>query len=328
MGCQSVLWLGRVDDLRVSVGYQPLPTLMSLVTDALGVAGQGVPSAVRSAVRAACPADAAQVLRPACGGGSLWLPDCLSPLPLDRSGVRAQLDRMEALAPERLAGDLAAGFPEGVPVGWRRVADRPGPFVRAYVQVMLSVWTVFAPVWRRSRELLDLEAERIGIASVTGTLAGVFGDLSPRVGYAPGLLRLPDRSPGECELRERRLLLVPLVSGSSASVVGLGREECAWIGYPLPGLRELCAGRGRAERVRTDPLEAVLGRMRARLLRQAHRGPTMGEVSALLGCAPGAVTHHCKQLEAAGLIRRRRQGQQVRVRLTRRGQRLLGALAG
>lgn len=323
---ESVLRLGPLDDLRVSVGRQPLPTVLSLLADALGTVVQGVPSDWRTAARKACPAAAMRVLRPACESGRLWLPTCLSPLPLDSDGVPEQLERMAALAPYRLAGDLAEQFPTGIPPKWQRVLDCSEPFVRAYIEAMTRIWSAFAPVWQRSRHLLELEAERIGIASVTGTLEAALACLGPRVSRTADGLRLPGGRTQILDVRERRLQLVPLVSGSRACVVGLGRTGSPWIGYPVPGLRKLMSDVTLTDSRTSGPLEAVLGGMRALVLRHAHRGLTMGEISALLRCAPGAATHHCKQLEAAGLVRRKRQGQQVRLVLTQRGERLLGVL--
>ncbi|MCH6163097.1 ArsR family transcriptional regulator [Streptomyces marispadix] len=324
----SVLKLGPLDELRVSVGSQPLATVVSLLADALGTVAQGVPEPWRAAARRACPPAAARALRPACESGRLWLPDSLSPQPLDTDEVPVQLERIAALAPARLAADLMRRFPSRMPAVWQRVLDRPGPFVRGYVEAAGRIWASFTPMWRRTRHLLEVEAERVGIASVTGTLEAVLTRLGPRIGYtAEGLLLPGGHRPLAGGRPEQRLLMVPLLSGADACAVGMEGGGPAWIGYPVPGLRELTTlgkpadGRGAA------PLETVLGAVRARVLRHAHHRPTMGEISALLGCAPGAVTHHCKQLEAAGLVRRRRQGQQVRLLLTRRGESLLGVLA-
>jgi DNA-binding transcriptional ArsR family regulator len=342
----SVLRLGPLDELRVSVGSQPLATVVSLLADALGQVAQGVPEPWRAAARRACPPAAARALRPACESGRLWLPDSLSPLPLDSDEVPVQLERIAALAPALLAADLTRRFPSRMPAVWQRVLDRPGPFVRGYVEAAGRIWASFAPMWRRARHLLELEAERVGIASVTGTLEAVLTRLGPRIGYTAEGLVLPGVLPGappgaapggprpvdgarplDGARPEQRLLMVPLLSGTGACAIGLEGGGPAWIGYPVPGLRELTTpGRPADSRGAAAPLEAVLGAVRARVLRHAHQRPTMGEISALLCCAPGAVTHHCKQLEAAGLVRRRRQGQQVRLLLTRRGESLLGVL--
>jgi DNA-binding transcriptional ArsR family regulator len=323
------LRLGPTEELKVSVGRQPLPTVLSLLADALGAAVQGVPPGWRAAARAACPSAAAQVLVPVCERKGLWLPDCLSPLPLDTDSVPAQLDRMATVPSDQLAGEVGERFPDGVPPGWQRAIERPALFVHGYVNALAGVWSAFAPVWRQSRHLLELEAERIGIATVTGTLDSALALLGPRVRRTREGLSLPGRGAGHDtrELPHGRLLLVPLVSGTTASVLGLDGRGPSWIGYPVPGLRELASGTAVVKHRAMDPLEAVLGGMRARVMRLAHLGPTMGEISSLLHCAPGATTHHCKLLEAAGLVRRRRQGQQVRLLLTRRGERLLGVLA-
>lgn len=322
-----MLRLGPVGCLKVSVCRQPLPTVLSLLADALGAAVQGVPPEWRSAARRACPRAAARALGPACGRDRLWLPDCLSPSPLDTEDVPAQLDRAAAVTAEQLAEELTERFPAGIPDAWQRVLERPAPFIDGYVHAAAGIWSAFAPVWHRSRHLLEREVERIGIAAVTETLDTALTGLGPRVHRAREGLWLPGRGTGTLELPDRRLLLVPLVSGTTAAVLGLGGKGPSWIGYPVPGLRELAYGAATGNDRAPDPLEAVLGGMRARVMRHAHRGLTMGEVSALLQCAPGAATHHCKLLEAAGLVRRKRQGQQVRLLLTGRGERLLGALA-
>ena len=49
-------------------------------------------------------------------------------------------------------------------------------------------------------------------------------------------------------------------------------------------------------------MNAVVGEVRAKILRQCARRPTMGDVATRLAIAPGTVTYHCQQLEDAGVI--------------------------
>jgi DNA-binding MarR family transcriptional regulator len=73
---------------------------------------------------------------------------------------------------------------------------------------------------------------------------------------------------------------------------------------------------------RGDALELLLGPVRARVL-TAVTGPlTMGELATLTRLTPSAITYHCERLDAAGLVRRERQGREVRVTLTPRAERL------
>ncbi|WP_431784882.1 hypothetical protein [Streptomyces chumphonensis] len=321
----SVAELGRLDDVRVTAGRHPLPSMLSLLADALGVRPQGVPPAWRRAVASACAPHAAGVLSPAVAPGTLWVPDVLAPSPLGGRRPEEEFEAIRETPAEALAADLTADFPEGVPVRWQRVLDRPRRFVDDYVTLMTGLWQWYAPHWRGARELMDREVARIGTAAVSGSVAALLTTLSPRVSFADTALTLPDPCGRAASLRDRRVTLVPLLSGTTASVVSLDRADAIWVGYPLPGLREVWGTRPRAP-LAPDPLEAVLGTMRAHLLRHARHHPTMGRLSTLLVCAPSAVTHHCGLLERAGLVRRERHGQHVRVLLTARGRHLLALL--
>ncbi|MBW1600632.1 winged helix-turn-helix transcriptional regulator [Streptomyces sp. JJ66] len=320
----SVVEVGRLDDARVAVGRQPVASMLSLVADALGAAPQGVPPAWRRTVRELCAPRAVEALRPAFAPGTFWLPDCLTPSPLDVDGVGAQLDRIRETDADTLYADLTADHPGGLPVGWQRVVDDPRGFMDAYLTLLRTVWERFAPRWHRAQGLLEQETQRIGAAAVTGAMYPVLRALSPRVTFTQTTLALPDPCAKAVALRGRRIVLVPLVSGVSASVLNVDLPDCVWFGYPLPGTGGLRGALAHASA--PDRAEAVLGPVRARMLRLARSGPTMGQVSAALHCAPSAVTHHCNHLEAAGLVLRERQGQYVRVWQTETGERLIGLL--
>lgn len=322
----SIAELGGLDHVRVSVSYQPMATVLSLVADTLGARAQGVPPQWRQALRRACPDNAPELLRPAFAPQALGVPDCLSPDPHDTGDVDSQLDRMMQTSPEELYADLVADFPSGVPRRWERVVDDPRAFITAYTRTLASIWTDFEPVWKRGRDLLLREAERIGTAAVTGTLDTALATLSPRVSLADGSLRLPDPCAMTVSLSGRRITLVPLVSGPSASVLNLDGADCIWIGYPVPGIGRLWGSGLPSPAARRNALEAVLGRVRAQLLRAAARPLTVGEASTLVGCVPSAVTHHCKRLEEAQLITRSRHGKHVIVRRTPTGDRLIDLL--
>ena len=76
------------------------------------------------------------------------------------------------------------------------------------------------------------------------------------------------------------------------------------------------------------PLEALLGRQRARLLRELESPRGIGALAEVLLAVPSAATHHVGALEAAGLVIREREGRRVTVHRTARGSRLVGLYEG
>jgi DNA-binding transcriptional ArsR family regulator len=72
-----------------------------------------------------------------------------------------------------------------------------------------------------------------------------------------------------------------------------------------------------------DSLAALLGVQRSAIVRLLADAPsTCGLLAQSLFLVPGGVTHHLQALEAAGLIRRTRDGRHVLVELTARGRAL------
>ncbi|MGN9840014.1 hypothetical protein ACTMTI_17990 [Nonomuraea sp. H19] len=83
------------------------------------------------------------------------------------------------------------------------------------------------PLWARAGSLFARETERIGAAVVSRGLDAVLSGLSSPLRYVDGTLHLPHppcrRYPPE--LNGRRLVLVPLASGFSASMCDVERAE-------------------------------------------------------------------------------------------------------
>ncbi|MET9377543.1 winged helix-turn-helix domain-containing protein [Streptomyces sp. NPDC002992] len=327
MSGYSQLHLGPLETVAVSVLPQPGVTLMSLVADVLGGRSQGVHPAWRRAVRAAVPTGAAGVLHPLFAPEYSMVPDCLTPTaPLWETDLSAQLDRLQEVSPDALLAELEADFRGTVPRQWQNVVDRPQAFITAYAAILRAVWDSYAPAWSLAGPLLARETERIGVAAVSDALEPVLAGIGPRVRLSGQTLRLPDPHPETFERAGRRVVLVPMVSGNGASVFSFDRPDAVWFGYPVPGLSTLWAGQYPEPTV-GDALTLVLGTLRARILRGLSRPRTMGQLAAALVCAPSTVTHHCGQLEAAGLVHRERRGQHVQVTRTTRGDALVDLLS-
>jgi DNA-binding transcriptional ArsR family regulator len=321
------LQLGRLDAVAVSVVPHAGATLMSLLADVLGGRPQGAPQHWRRTLRAAAPAATSRVVGPLFTPAYSQVPDCVTMTgSLPGNGIDAMFDELAELPADRLTGELEADFGGTVPAQWQPVVDDPRRFIADYVAVMRGLWQAFAPVWERARPLLDRETERVGVATVTGRLDAVLSGLSPRTGLDGTTMLLPDPNPMVADLERRPVALVPLVSGSRASVFSIDREDLVWIGYPLPGLGHLWEERP-PPGAHSDRLALVLGSVRAEILRRAGQVGQMSDVAAGLRCSASTATYHCAQLAKAGLITRERQGRQVRLRRTARGDALVDLMS-
>ncbi|MFE2264481.1 winged helix-turn-helix domain-containing protein [Streptomyces griseosporeus] len=326
----TALRLGALDDVRVSVAGHQGATVLSLVADAFGGRGHGVPGPWRELVRRAAPASAGQVLRPLFDPGYSVIPDCVTPTASMPGGDAAtQCEQLGDLSADVLLAELETEFGGEVPAQWRPVVDRPARWIRAYAHLVQTVWEAFRPVWDSARPLLERETERVGSAVVRGCTDTLLAGLSSRFRLTGDRLLLPDPQSDTYALDGRRLVLVPVVSGPSTSMFALDRPDLVWIGYPLPGLGRLWgSGRpGDGTGGGTDALTLVVGDVRARILRAVDAPATMGDVAADVGCSPANLTHHCARLEQSGLIVRHRAGQYVRLSRTPRGDALVGLLS-
>ena len=324
MATYSELRLGDPEGARPRVLAQRGAGVMSIVAEALGGRRQGVPAPWRAAVVEAAPAGASRLLRPLFAPGSALVPDSLTlTSPLSADNDREQLERLRDLPPDVLLGELDRDFEGRLPEAWLPVVERPRQFVVEYAAVMESAYRATSTLWAAAQPLLDREVERV--AALRGDIAAILGGVA-RLRVDRTVVRVPDPHPTVFERAGRELVLIPLVSGHSASVFSFDRPDAVWIGYPLPGLDALVSGSidGPAA---ADPLAIVLGPTRAAILRALSGGPA-GTLAAAVGCSPATLTHHCDQLAAAGLLVRERSGQRVLLHRTRRGDGLLALLAG
>ncbi len=316
--------LEPLHSLRVSVTHHPGTSLFCLLIDALGMPGQGVPPTLRQAVRSAVPAGDMNRLAPLLEG--YGFPDCFAPLagPDLPSGL-------EHLREQDLSevSEQARGWYESSPAPaaeWARVIERPAPYLAAFARVFSAIWEAYAVVWQRAQPLLWRETERVGTATVTGTLDVVLAGLANpcwRVEhdtlYCPPLhtARTPRREAGQ------GLVLAPLVCGSATYSISSDGSAGTRLSYPAPGLA-LIPG-GDPVQPAADSLTILLGPARAAILRLAAHTPTVGEIATAL--SSGSATYHCRFLESAGLLTRRRRGREVRLHHTPRGRALLDLMS-
>lgn len=309
----------------VQLSVNPLVSLLSTVADSLGGPSQGAPPEVRAAVRLAVSRP--EVLRPLFAPETVSIPDCL--VPFGRPGhmsIAEQFDQLRSARPQTLVAEVELTYLGNPPTVWRPVLAQPDRWRSVYADALEEAWGAVAQIWTRAQNLLSLETERVGTAVVTNAVDLLLGSLSGRFAYAGGALTLPDRNPTATDLGNRPLVLVPMVSGLRASAFNADLPDLVWIGYPMPAIgslweREPAAGLG------GDPLGAVIGSVRAVLLRALSAPMNMSDAAALASCSATTMTHHCHYLERAGLIHRRRRQRSVMIHRSPRGDTLVEIFA-
>ncbi|WP_369213811.1 MarR family transcriptional regulator [Streptomyces flavofungini] len=281
----------------------------------------------RGLLRRACPEHLLNVMGPITSAGSLYVPDVLAPIgEAGPNAMRHEIERIADISSESLLAALERAFGGAVPSAWRMVVDNPSDFLISYSTLVRTVWESAAPVWHRAKPLLEREIERVGVASVTGTMGALLANLSPRISFVGGNLRLPDNTSPVNGTAIRRLTLMPLVSGTRACVLRIEGAH-AYVGYPVSGLAPLLGGHDARLERSADALAMTLGELRAVILRNGNQPVSMGKLADLLHCTAGTVTYHCRQLEQAGLLARERRGREVRILRTLRGDALVDALS-
>ncbi|MEU6620838.1 winged helix-turn-helix domain-containing protein [Streptomyces litmocidini] len=315
----------------MQVSRHPGATLFSVLKDVFGDRAQGVPALWRDTVRRALPAREAAAVGAVIGPRTGWIPDRLALVQdLAASKMSALEGELAAMDPALLAEEVVTFHSAGpTPSAWQPFLDDPASFLDAYRRVVDAAAAAFAPLWRQADVLIGREAERIGLAAVTGGLDGLLTGLGSQVRYAQGTLELPHACPSHLtDLGRRPLVLVPLASGYTASMYGADRDDALWIGYAVPGLGRITGDRAeKTDAAAPDALSLVLGPVRAQILRALHRRPSISEVAHVAHIGLSTATYHCSQLETAGLLRRERHGRQVRLHPTERGTALTELLA-
>jgi DNA-binding transcriptional ArsR family regulator len=298
----------------------PLPSLQGALVDAAGGGRKGTPVEWRRAIRAELRERDYDTLAPFAARGQTLVPDALLGLP-DPPGesLKDGIERMIATPDDELLAEAELCRHTTGNLAWLQLERDPARWIRRYVGSLLRAWNGFAPVWRRAREALNREVERIGAATARDAqlelLDGLLAQAAVEDGrwclhckFAEGRKRFPDTG----------LVLLPLVAGDGGSILDVGETTIRRVGYPVPGVHRLAAGEPAP-----PSLEALLGIPRAQILRALKRPTSIGRLADALRAVPSAATHHVGALEAAGLVARERSGRRVLVRRTALGEALL-----
>ncbi len=264
-------------------------------------------------------------LRPLAAGerddGSGGRPNEIVPV-MAGATIDEQLDAVAAVDPDKLAEAMHIATRAGHPTTpWREAVSRgPAAWLRAYTSALARAWEVIAPVWSRAADVLERDAERVGVAVARGAGAELVAQAFPFTGADGEDVMLPSHSDRSGVLRVGdRLELVPLVAPL---------ESSGWTddyGDRFIAMRYSATAAWSALHESSPPasLVALLGQQRAQILRWLERPATPGRLADQLHGAPSMATHHLRALEAAGLITRRPEGRHVRVARTARGDELV-----
>ena len=240
-----------------------------------------------------------------------FYPVFLAPPPqTPHADVLAELERVRATAPERVAAELAQAYPEGVPRAGRPLIADPARALEVLVGQMRAFWdAALAPWWDRISAMLEAEiAWRARRLAAIGP-GSAFTGLHDTVRWRAGVLEVhpTGKAPATVELAGRGLILLPAVF-TWPNV--WPRSDPPWdpaLVYPPPGIAALWA----PESEEREALAALIGRRRARILLELDRPASTLDLARRVDASPGGVSEHLKVLRRAGLVSGRREGKQV-----------------
>jgi DNA-binding transcriptional ArsR family regulator len=257
-------------------------------------------------------------------GGSYW-PVFPSPPPREpHPTIDAELARVRTTPPQRVVAEITRRYPGCVPDTGQSLVDDPAGALDELIDQMHRFWdAVLAPRWTTISGLLESEVASRARSLVALGSQAAFADLHPIVTWDAGVLSVhpTHKEAADVELAGRGLLLIP--SAFTWPAVW-PRTDPPWdpaLVYPPSGIGDLWESAGPND----EALATLIGRRRARILRELDRPAATLEISRRLGVRPGGVSDHLSVLRRAGLVTRRRAGRMVIYARTAQGDALRGA---
>ena len=253
------------------------------------------------------------------GLGRYWLADLLGPAPAGENepDPGPGLARLRQTPPGAAQADLATAAGGRLPPGLRR-PDLP----ERAADLLEWVWTeTVLPDWPRRRQIMEADVvARTAELSRGGWTAALAG-LRPGVRWlGSGRLQINAYDYPPREISGAELVFVPVTSGRGWAAWDEPRRYA--LIYPCSGA---LAEAGQRAAAAPEPLAALLGPARARVLIMLATPKSTTQLVALTGQGLGSVGRHLKILLRAGLVWRRRSGRAVLYYQTRAGRILTGA---
>lgn len=174
---------------------------------------------------------------------------------------------------------------------------------------------VLGRLWPTIEHVLETDLRLRAWQLATTGVAATVEALHPGIRWRDGVVEVDGPLDVDVDLAGRGLQLMPSLWTRPGFTVRWAQPTLV---YPLGRFAWMApAGRGDDG----DPLAAVLGTTRARVLRALAREHTTSGLARELGISPASASTHAAVLRDAGLVSTRRQGQSVRHTLTGLGAR-------
>jgi hypothetical protein len=318
------LEVGDLSSTPVRLIRAPQLSMLSWLMDF--AAGRPLPGGRGAALDRVLSAQGRRVL-PALGMPGLdRLPGCLSAIgDGTASSVAEHAEFLADADGAILTEEVCRLWGERPPDPWRTVLDRPRAWLRAAAQAFLDAWIVGEVHYRAADLLARREEARVGSAAITGNLGLLLDGLDPRLHVCEGFLVFDADCEQTIRLGDRQVALVPMLVPARRMIVDFESLDCAYVAYALPGANPGLAPRS-PESAAADRLTALLGPVRATILRALDRPLPMRVLARTVHCSPSTLTYHCDQLAAAGLLLREPQGRSMLVCASERAQGLIDLL--
>jgi DNA-binding transcriptional ArsR family regulator len=257
-------------------------------------------------------------------GGSYW-PVFPSPPPqVPQPTIEVELARVRETPPAAAAAEIRRRYPDRVPSAARPFIDDPAQALRELVRQMQALWNAaLNSRWAIISALLESEIARRARSLVAVGSRAAFADLHPSVSWETDCLRVQPtaKSADEVDLAGRGLLLIP--SAFTWPEVW-PRTDPPWdpaLVYPPAGIGNLWTA-GRSD---DTALDSLIGRRRARILRELDRPAATRELAERMRISAGGVSDHLSILRRAGLVTPHREGRRVVYTRTSSGDVLRGS---
>lgn len=253
--------------------------------------------------------------------GDIFFPDFLSPAPADRSTtIEDQLEALVHAPAEQVRAEITLSMAgrDATPL-LTNLLDDPTSARDLLAAQLRRCWDVLVkPMWPRLRDVLAADVDHRARQFGEGGLVEVLTGIHPGVTVRGPRILLPSVQSARIELDERGLQLVPSVFTASLGVMLMPPS----LVYPARGSATLWEDVPPSD---TDPLAGVVGRTKARLLRELAAPASTTVLADRLGIAPSTISQHVKALAAAGLLESRRAGRSVHYRRSSLGDELVSS---
>jgi DNA-binding transcriptional ArsR family regulator len=253
--------------------------------------------------------------------GDVYFPDFLSPPSDDpRTTVDDQLRLVARTPPGQVRREIAMSI-AGRDVPPELFAD-PVKARDLLIEQMRQCWdALIEPIWPRLRDVLDTDIDYRARQFRTGGLTAVLTGIHPGIAVDGPRILIPTIHSGRLALDDRGLQLVPSVFAQRLGLMMVPPWQPSLV-YPARGSATLWED---VPAPAGDPLAGVLGRTKARVLRELATPATTTTLATRLGVAPSTISEHVRALTAAGLLSGRRTGRSVQYRRSSLGDELVSS---